>query len=308
MTSVPIVIHVGYPKTATTTFQVHVFPKHPEIDYLGKFIPSHGYREPGVYDQIDALLHRSALRPPDMRPLQKYIEAVRQQSDRKVVLISSEAFVHPTAIDIATVAERLKEAVGDGRILITIREQISAILSFYWMHGRYGQFLSFGARDSAKQLIFPLSFLEWVEVQMSVPDKNYLATLRYDEVINCYATLFGKENISVLLFETLLGTSDAYARQLGDILGVNGRTIKELIANGHENRSQNRTDPWGLGDVERKHGKEGRFGLPWRRNGAPKLSAAETEKISDLREYYKLGNRRLISEYAIPIDGFEYAL
>lgn len=307
MRSVPIVVHVGYPKTATTTFQVHVFPNHPEIDYLGKFIPSHDYRGQGVYDQIDALLHRSALHPPDLTFLQRYLEAARQQSNRKVVLVSSEAFVHPTVIDIAMVAERLKEAVGDGRILITIREQIGAILSFYWMHGRHGQFLSFGARDSSKRSAFPLSFSEWIEAQLIVPDKNYLATLRYDEVLDCYVKFFGKENISVLLFETLLRTPDAYARQLGGILGVDTQIINDLMAGSHENASGNSENQWGIDDVGKKQ-KDSFLVRHWRRNNERKLSASEIGQISDLREYYKLGNRRLISEYAMQVDNFGYAL
>ena len=58
---VPLVIHVGYPKTATTTFQQHVFPHHPEIEYLGKFIPSFRYVDESMYGLVDELLHRSAI-------------------------------------------------------------------------------------------------------------------------------------------------------------------------------------------------------------------------------------------------------
>jgi hypothetical protein len=31
-------LHIGYPRTATTTFQRHLYSAHPEINYFGKFI------------------------------------------------------------------------------------------------------------------------------------------------------------------------------------------------------------------------------------------------------------------------------
>jgi hypothetical protein len=286
MTAAPLLIHVGYPKTATTTFQVHVFPHHPEIDYLGKFLPSHRYREEETYHQIDDLLHRSELRAPDLGPLREYIQSARLQSSRKVVLISSESFIHPAASDLARVAARLKDAVGDGKILITIREQIGSILSFYWMHGRHGEYLSIGAREISERLVFPLSFSEWIKVQMNAPDRNYLATLKYDEVIDCYAKIFGKRNISVLMFETLMNAPDLYAYQIGNALGVDVEIIKKLMTGGRENPSEDRAAPWTRQDA----------------------AALDEDVIVSLRDYYRVGNKRLIVNHKLPVGTLGYAV
>lgn len=303
------VIHAGYPKTATSTFQTRVFPHHPEIEYLGKFIPSHRYRDEETYHQIDALLHRSGLRPPDVGPLREYIEGIRLHTNRKVVLISSEAFIHPTTIDIATVACRMKAAFGECRILITIREQISSILSFYWMHGRHGQFLSIAGLDAGKQLKFPLSFSEWFAIQMNAEDKNYIATLKYGDVIAYYIELFGRENVSVLTFETLLHSPNLYAENLGEALGVDARLVRELMGEARENPSDQKMSPWHQKDIERSGmSRGGQFGLlkKMRRHGQEALMGAG--EFEFLRGYYAPSNRRLVTEYGVPVDELGYVV
>lgn len=309
MSATPLVIHVGYPKTATSTLQIRVFPHHPEIDYLGKFIPSHRYRDENTYPQIDALLHSSELRPPNLGPLRKYVEEVRLQSDRNVVLISSEAFIHPTAIDIATVASRVREAFGSCRILITIREQISSILSFYWMHGRHGQFLSIAGLDAGKRLVFPLSFSEWFALQMNAEDKNYIATLKYGDVVARYVELFGRENVCVLTFETLLASPGLYAENLGDALGVSSEIVGELMGVARENPSDQRMTPWGRDDVgDGKLKLGGRFGFFTRLFGREIAGEFGKREIDFLRGYYAPSNRRLVAEYGISIDELGYVV
>jgi len=44
-------IHIGFPKTATTTLQNHLFSKHPGIHYLGK-----PYRDDDLTGMIRSLV------------------------------------------------------------------------------------------------------------------------------------------------------------------------------------------------------------------------------------------------------------
>ena len=122
-------IHVGYPKTATTTFQKHVFPNHPEIDYLGKFIPGHRYRDERLYPSIDRLMTVDESRYEGVVGLRELIDACREQCSKRVMLISSESFVHVTAVNLGLVAQRVKAAFSPCKIIITIREQLDIIRS-----------------------------------------------------------------------------------------------------------------------------------------------------------------------------------
>src|SRR3546814_16927430 len=154
----PLVIHACYPKTATTTFQTHVFPAHPEIEYLGKFIPSFRYVDDRLRLDIASILHQDRLRFRGATELRDLVRKIRAETTRNCVLISSESFIHPSAVDLALVADRAEEVFRPCKVLITIREQISAIKSFYRMHGRFGQYLTIGPKPADELIEYPLSF------------------------------------------------------------------------------------------------------------------------------------------------------
>lgn len=314
MASAPLVVHVGYPKTATTTFQRHVFAKHPDIDYLGKYIPSFRYRDDELYPLIDALVHRSTLSYEGPERLRDLITSARETS-RKVVLLSSESFVHPSAIDIAMIADRVHAAFSPCKILITIREQISAILSFYWMHGRYGQYLSIGPKEESRRLSYPFGFGEWIQLQKSAECKNFLTTLHYDRVISYYASRFGQDNIAVLLYERLRKDQLGYVKQLGAFLGVDGQTMAKLIAGKHELRSSELIQPWDgaaagyLLEMERR----GILGKALYRLTRHSITHSGRRKdveeiLNELRLDYMRGNSELSRSLGLPLREHGYSL
>lgn len=54
-----LLLHVGLSKTGTTTLQRALFANHPEISYLGKYVPSKapkGCLSQDVYDFLNPLL------------------------------------------------------------------------------------------------------------------------------------------------------------------------------------------------------------------------------------------------------------
>jgi hypothetical protein len=310
----PLVIHVGYPKTATTTFQQHVFPHHPEIDYLGKFIPSFRYVEESLYGLIDELLHRSAIGFGGTGELQATVARLRQGTARRCVLLSSESFIHPSVIDVAAVADRLHGAFNPCKILITIREQVSAILSFYWMHGRYGQYLTIGPKTEADRIAYPIPFAAWLRFQKSAIDRNYLGTLHYDAVIGRYVEKFGAGNVCVLLYEAIKEDPDGYARDLGAYLGVDAARLRRLMADKHELKSKERAEPWRNGHGSALEAAAQKPRLFHKLRAAfrpqkvlpPRLSI--DEEIAGLREMYRAGNARLARERSLPLERFGYSV
>jgi hypothetical protein len=310
-----LVIHVGYPKTATTTFQQYVFPQHPEIEYLGKFIPTFRYVEDRLYGLIDELLHRSTIRFRGSEELQSLIRPLCAQTDRNCVLLSSESFIHPSTIDAGTVADRLYDAFGPCKILITIREQISAILSFYWMHGRYGQYLTIGSKVEEDRISYPIPFSDWLRFQKTALDQNYLGTLHYDSVIGYYTEKFGSDNVGVFLYEAFKADPDNYAASLGSFLGVNVPTLCSLMADKHELRSSGRQAPWDKGQVSAIEAlsKPARIvDLFSRLFGSHRIESRSNgpieEEVVALQEAFRAGNARLARDRSLPLGQFGYSV
>lgn len=309
-------IHVGYPKTATTTFQKHVFPNHPEIDYLGKFIPSFRYKDERLYLAIDRLMTVDEGRYEGVSELREWVDGYREKCSKPVMLISSESFVHVTAVDLGLVAQRVKAAFSPCRIIITIREQLDIIRSWYGFHGRFGEYL-YPSESDTKSVYLPLSFDEWLKYVTHAYDKNFLSTLRYHEVIQHYLRLFGKENVGVFLFEEFAHDKPAYLKKLCDYLGVDDVTALRLVDGRHELANLTRRQLLSyqimskfIPDFRLRYSSTGRKGFIQRILGASppakiEISAKCAEK---LRLSYLNGNRALADELDLPFDKFGYCL
>ncbi len=314
MSARPLIVHVGYPKTATTTFQKNVFPHHPDIEYLGKFIPSYDFADPTLKRELDSLLFSDRLNYPGTGNLRQTVDSLRAKTSRKCALISTESFIHPSAVDLATVADRVFDAFAPCKILITIREQISSILSFYWMHGRFGQYLALGPKDEADRIEYPIRFREWLRFQQSSPYRNYMATLHYDRVVAYYALKFGPENVRVLIYESLKEDPDAYADDLSGFLGVDPATTRRLAAGKHEYPAEKRNMPWAkahINDLIDFSDGCGCLSAFMRLMGLRKdcrAIASPEALLNDLAEAYRAGNRRLENDLKLPLSRYGYSV
>jgi hypothetical protein len=280
----PLVIHAGYPKTATSTFQRHVFPHHPDIHYLGKDFPSFRFVDERLYDLIDELFHASTINFGGPDALRVIFDEITSQSQSKCILLSTESLIHPAAFDAGIVASRIMDAFGECKILLTIREQISSILSFYFTHGQFGQYLYIDAKDEDDNISYPISFQSWINWQKKCPDRNYIGLMDYNSVIRHYVSVFGRDNVCVLLYEQFRDDPDGYARDMAAFLGIDAPSLRELMMDRHENPSPGRAAPW--------RGED----------------AGSDEIISELRHSYRVGNAQLAREWPLPLEAFGYTL
>lgn len=302
-------VHIGFPKTATSTFQQHVFPAHSGIEYLGKFVPGFGYRNDVIAEEIGRLITRDSTLYAGPSRLREALAASVAAAPGNLVMISSESFVQEQATDRGVVAQRLREACGDCRIVITIREQLSIIRSFVTMHGRYGQYL-FLAKETDEAFELPLSMAEWLRFASHYPDRNFLSTVRYAEVVDCYARLFGRENVGVFLYEELVADQAAYVSKLAGFLQVDAAEMGRLLAGHYENRSSPPPPPRAPTSVRMSMRRWLAGACARRQRPAPRQASLDIEEpwLSILREQYRDGNRRLVEQWGLPLARYGYIL
>ena len=218
-------IHVGYPKTATTTLQKRLFARHPDICYLGK--PLTGKLLDIEYRMLnlDSIQFERALL--ELRAM--FLAVMQQCSDARNALLSHEGFLRVTRYsghDIGRTAERIKQVFSDPladrfevHVLITIRKQVDIIPSYFF--------------DSVSRS--PRQFRQFINSSLEQPQYGYLPSLFYDMVIRYYSTLFGKDRVTVMPFEAFMARREDFLKTLAGYLEIDYEICLELVSGGSYN-------------------------------------------------------------------------
>jgi hypothetical protein len=200
----PLLIHVGYHKTATTWMQRRLF------------VPALGYQQIMDHEEIFAhfvrphgFAHDAAAAAQAVKQAVK--QAVAAAPPALVPVMSSEILCgNPFygAREAAEVARRLHAAAPNARILITIREQVGAIASTYM------QYLQRGGELTARAF-----FAETPVV--GYPAFSH-AHFRYDRFLALYADLFGAQNVLVCNQEQLAKDQIGFVQRIANFVGQTG--------------------------------------------------------------------------------------
>jgi len=185
-----LLIHIGYPKTASTWLQQGLFKR----EDMGFFSPwRSGWSDPIAVDQfisIDSFSFSSQkvynIFEPGLRAAQeKSLCAVLSQEMLSCNFLAQNGYWGQE------VADRLHQVFPNAKVLIIIREQKSIILS------AYGQNIRNGGRQSIQQFIDKENFKSGYNPVFR------LNVLNYNLLIEHYQALFGKNQVLVLPFELL---------------------------------------------------------------------------------------------------------
>ena len=197
MTS-PILLHVGYHKTATTWLQMRLFQ------------PEHGFRQIASHQEISDLVERPVDLTFDPEPMRALVmRRLAEVPDGHVPVVSSEILSgHPfqAGRDGAVLARRLKEILPRARVLIGIRAQHRILPSVYMQYLLRGGTMPvdrfFAGTDVPGYFGFdPVHF-------------------EYHRLTRLYQGLFGAENVHVLTQESLRTDMDAAAAALASFAGA----------------------------------------------------------------------------------------
>ncbi len=212
-----IVIHIGYHKAASSLLQ-DVFSKLP-VNYL--WLAGEDFRRRELIDYVERLENFDAeafrLKAENSLRTRKY----------KTTLISHEELSgHPhgyASVNPFAVAENLKEAFKNAKILIIIRNQFDYVKSLYSFR--------VGIKGSETR-----SFKQFIAEEFK---KGLEEKLKYDKLVKRYIDLFGEQNVLTLPMELLKNDEEAFFRKIFELIGLDFEDYKELPLARKINRSSN---------------------------------------------------------------------
>ena len=225
-------IHVGFPKTATTFIQSEVFEKMQGIHYLGKYESRKNTREKDqkkrllpVYDYDDELLNLVSSDNWTIESANNYKNKLLRKKINKTLLLSYEGFSAPREFNNRlNTAERLFAVFPEAIVLFTIRNQFDWLKSSYY----------------ATMYNHDMNINEWLDAQESSYDTSWLRGIEIYDVLMKYMELFGEGNVKIILNEEIKSEKKVVSKKLKDILGddVCSDSIYNFLINGKVKNSR----------------------------------------------------------------------
>lgn len=249
-------IHVGWPKCASTSLQENCFLVNDSAYYLGRPLPK--YFEDGseehkrasffskvknaVYVSEDYAFSYSCQQEIDK--LRHEFQTLKAALDKKArpVIISDEGFTNALGVlgvDRTRKAQRLKSIVGEAKILFVIRRQDQFLESLYGAYlrqaNRLHPYCNFETYLRLGLNRFTSTIVDYRPQCIDIEPKNLteekiirsasfgssLGIPMFYEVIEEYAKVFGKENILVKTFEDFAESPNAFIQSIGKEIGIN---------------------------------------------------------------------------------------
>ncbi len=322
-------IHIGYPKTGSTTLQKHFFPNIDEIQYIGK-----KYNSLSLHD-IDSKIINNIIFKSELSLINKFTEFRKSILDivtKDKILLSDENFLFdclrvtktdfmetllPHPLDVARKLRRLFNHKNfDVKIIITIRRQDELITSLYAQS--YTHFYS-----KYKETNTFKKFLNCFTQENTI---NFKYLLDFNLIQKEYEKIFGKNNVFILAFEELQNKPEEFYKNFCEILKINSNKYSNISLSKFENtRSTNKnfktTRKFSLlnhaANFKQKHFKNLKVKInPKYRNILNKIHfpksnidksifISETDKIL-IQRLYENSNRKLSKQFKLGLINYNY--
>lgn len=301
-------LHIGLPKTGTTTLQDLCFARHPEVRYFGST---------NVHNDRDAeTVLRGLLLGKEVKEIAGRVSEIVADSlkVRRSLIISDEAITFgefmlranhwPITSDHRAAADRAHRLLGDAHVLIVIRNQAD------WLESWHRQGLK-----SRKYV--ETDFSRWLERDLGDSAERLLSLLRFDELYRAYAHAFGRDRVHVRLYEHYQDRFEELAAEFATILTIDPDVARNLVAG--KARNVTGTHFSGLPRFVHHTVRHGPFRrlmilLPIDlkrsiRKAVAMRRAYGTLQESDrraIRERFAVGNRAVLSKLGIDGEGLGY--
>lgn len=301
------VIHIGANKSGSTTLQRCVFPYSQNLVYLGE--------DGEGYGDCKELLN-SLVSDDDMYFMAKeaaqLFASYLLRSEGKTFLYSNEDIM--TSRIPVQCARRLHALVPNARILAVVRNQMTAIPSWYANHGAY---LRHVPRSYWHRYV---SFDAWMDYCTAFIKYSPIDGFFYHRILNLYASLFGKENVHVLLYEDFVHQKETFVNDLCQILGIDERdALKRLNGPRERRRNTGRELRYHkfrssfLRDVSFSRYLPGgkrlkRMWMKFLEAGPPADGFMSQDWKDKITALYREDNTRLAEAFGLPLERYQYPL
>lgn len=224
-----LIIHIGYPKTATTSLQFNLFTrlmKEGKIEYLN-------HLRAGNKDQGDISVEKILSSIMGIKSNIDYSDEVEiiSKIDSPLSIISNESISHVSGKSLKASyrtgafwnAKKIKKIFSPYfdsiEIIMTIRAQITIIPSYYTQE----YFNIINDKPNFKDIG------EWTQNNFgeNIQDDNLM--FNYKKMYSTYAKYFGEKNVHVLVYEDLLHDKIRYYKQIATILELKPKIIQKYF-------------------------------------------------------------------------------
>ncbi len=301
------VIHIGANKTGSTTLQRCLFRNNPDLVYLGE--DGEGYDD--YKDIVNSLVADDDIHfvSGDAKNL---FERFLSRSKGKTFLYSNEDIMTSRVPGLC--ARRLHDLVPGAKILAVVRNQLTAIPSWYANHGAY---LRNVPRSYWRRYV---TFDDWMDYCTTFINYSPIDGYFYYRIINLYASLFGKENVHVLLFEDFVYQREKFMKDLCRILRIDDKDALSRIKGRHERqRNTARQLTYHKFRSSFFHGVSLSQYLPggkrlknmWLKylEGGPAAGGFMSDHWRNkINELYRGDNTKLALEYGLPLKQYGYPM
>jgi len=218
-----LLLHIGLPKTRTTTLQSLVFERHPDIRYFGQ---TNLWEDAETKAVLRALLL-------DNEPENNAQSIIRNAlTSHKAVVISDEALTFgqfmlragkwPIVTDPKRIAERARHILGIVDVLIILRAQYSWLESWHRQGLKTGKFAE-------------TDFNLWLTRELKDNWRIYQKLLRYDNLYSAWVDAMGPRHVHIRFYEEYHSQFTKLAAESADIINVDEAIAARLAAGDAQN-------------------------------------------------------------------------
>jgi hypothetical protein len=221
-----VLIHIGLPKTATSSLQKNIFYHYHEkglVNYLGRYTSSSHKTNHDNFGSIFAQIKDKKLTDKEVQACTIDIEKHLQKN--KLNIISEEAISSGYRNNIATTLENLSKCFHNHNveIMLTLRSPLDFCFSYYVEAYRWHYF-------NQKSMDTYEKFFNQI---MCNERSQEFTLLFYKRFLRTIESSF--QNINIFLFEDLQFDSTGFAKQLSELIDMPQIEVQSLLKMPHEN-------------------------------------------------------------------------
>jgi hypothetical protein len=305
-----IFLHIGGAKTGSTALQRNFFATHPKVAYFGE-------EGDGVDCHKDRAHLESMIFMDDL--FYSHDDVSRIFREKRAAMLDDQVLIYSNA-DIMTsryqtaCAHRLFEHLPDAEVIIVIRNQFSALKS-YWAN--HGAFLKPAPGRHFRRYV---PFTEWLTWGLDFFKTSPLANFLYWEQVNLYSSLWGKNKLHVLLYEDLIAKKGLMFESFARILGVDCADQYILMESLRERQRKSKREMcfyefasryFNVGMLNKEWLNTTFFGrrfVSWLEEGVPANPDLPLELFDRVSKIYAESNTRLASDWGLNLTAHDYPI